>query len=430
MYNTSANDLEMIANDLSTIARNYTNASQEMDQHVITLEGAVAHALSGGTTGWKGLSSEAFVGAWLERKARLQQASTIMSQSALYLTQMARTIEDNLSTIRADQSVMGTPIFHSLGVDDQASVMDEMSQAQNAILMAMNALNSQLEALAEEVSDCPEVDREAGDPYYDNINRNDAGGGGGKTPEQRIGDAVGDPVLAELLIELANQNGANLEDVAALLENGVGIDQMDQWLQEGVNLEGAGALINKGIDTNVVSQWIEGGVNLQDAAMLLDKGVSSDAIIGLSEQGVDLTNAGKYVDAMLNKGYTIDQINKGIETNIANADASRWRNIPSRTKGLISDAIDRWAKGRTQYPQDGTAFDNLPKVNNKGKLVTPVPPNRGPYTEYTVADGPDRGGMRIVVDRYGNVYFFEEHYNVNQGGAIPVSLRDIINAVR
>ncbi|MBV9711607.1 MAG: hypothetical protein JO011_11950, partial [Ktedonobacteraceae bacterium] len=180
MYNTSANDLERVASDLDRIAQKYKAGSEELDQHVITLEGATSHLLSGGVQQWRGISSEAFLNAWLERKARLQQASTLMSESAGYLAQLSRTIEDNLPTIRSDQNVMGQQIFHKLGIDDQASVMNEESQAQNAVFMAIAALNSQLEQLIEEVNDCPEADQEGPFPGYgDNISRNDSGA----TPE-------------------------------------------------------------------------------------------------------------------------------------------------------------------------------------------------------------------------------------------------------
>ena len=180
MYNTSASDLERVVSDLGQIARTYTNAAQQLDQQVITLEGAVAHVLSDGVMQWKGLSSEAFASAWLERRARLQQASMLMSTSAGNMTTLAQTIESNLPTIRAEQSIQLQPIFASMPSNEQQSVLDQVSQAQNAIFMALAALNSQLEAIAEEVSDCPQVDREASSPgMYDNISRNDAGGGYG-----------------------------------------------------------------------------------------------------------------------------------------------------------------------------------------------------------------------------------------------------------
>jgi tetratricopeptide (TPR) repeat protein len=200
MYNTSASDLERVVSDLGQIARTYTNAAHELDQQVITLEGAVAHVLNDGVMQWKGLSSEAFVSAWLERRARLQQASMLMSTAAGNMTTLAQTIESNLPIIRAEQSIQLQPIFASMPSNDQQAILDQVSQAQNAIFMAVAALNSQLEAMAAEVSDCPQVDRDAGTPgYYDNVSRSDAGGdtaagdgsGGGSSDGSESG--VGEP---------------------------------------------------------------------------------------------------------------------------------------------------------------------------------------------------------------------------------------------
>src|SRR5690242_13611578 len=97
MTDTSASDLERVENELISIARTYTAASTALDQQVIRAEGAVAYVLSAGPQGgWKGLSRDAFVNAWLERKARMQQASSLMTQASGYLNQLARTIEDNV----------------------------------------------------------------------------------------------------------------------------------------------------------------------------------------------------------------------------------------------------------------------------------------------------------------------------------------------
>ena len=219
MYNTSASELESIANDLGQIARSYTSAAQELDQQVITLEGAVSHVLSDGVMQWKGLSSEAFVSAWLERRVRLKQASTLMSESVTQMTTLAQTIESNIAMIRAGQSIQLQPIFATMPSNEQQSVLDGVSQAQNAIFMAVAALNSQLEAMAAEVSNCPEVDREAGTPgYYDNAKNYAAADTGG---EDASGDAgtvqpsneelLNDPLLIqkeEMIFEHSNEKDA------------------------------------------------------------------------------------------------------------------------------------------------------------------------------------------------------------------------------
>jgi uncharacterized protein YukE len=180
MYNTTADDLARIANDLDQIAKKYTDGSQQLDQHVTSLDNATSYLLSGGPEQWVGLSSDAFHSAYLERRTRLQQASQILSQSAQHLTQFVQAIENNLPTIRADQSLMQGQNRHMLAPDDQASILNEESQAQNAIITALAALNSQLDALAEEVRDCPEeLDENLPGNVNDPYNRSDSNAGGG-----------------------------------------------------------------------------------------------------------------------------------------------------------------------------------------------------------------------------------------------------------
>lgn len=182
MYTTKAEDLTRIANDLDLLARKYGDGAEQLDQQMAGLDGATQQLISGGPEHWLGVSSEAFQAAWEERRARLQQISQILSQSAQHFTQFARTIEDNLPTIRADQAVMQESASHMLGVDDQTSLLNEESQAQNAIITALAMLNSQLEMLAEEVKDCPQ-EREGGAPGYggpQDVNKSESGGNEGE----------------------------------------------------------------------------------------------------------------------------------------------------------------------------------------------------------------------------------------------------------
>ncbi len=91
----------------------------------------------------------------------------LMSESIGYLQRLSSTIEYNLPAIRADQNIMmSQTIFSTLGTDAQASIMNEELQAQNAVFMAIAALNSQLEQLIEEVNDCPEADEEGPFPGF------------------------------------------------------------------------------------------------------------------------------------------------------------------------------------------------------------------------------------------------------------------------
>ncbi len=243
---------------------------------------------------------------------------------------MARVIEDNVPLIRAEQSIQLQPVFQSMSSNDQQSVLDAESQAQQAITMALAVLNGQLEHLGAEIGDCPQEDREAGEPWYErNISRYDAGGSGGsaKTPEQRIEDAVGDPVLAELLIEQANMKGANLEDVAALLEHGVGIDEVDQWMENGVNLKDVTTLLNSGVDINYINAWIsrgvdigsvakfvEGGVNPDIAVQLTRANINPDTVLPLIQEGV----APETIISLVKSGVAPQNVGNVVEANIAN----------------------------------------------------------------------------------------------------------------
>ena len=83
--------------------------------------------LEAGPQGWKGRSSEAFIGAWLERKRRMQDAARLMSEAAGHLSAMARTIEEQVPSIRAEQSIQLQPIFKSMASEEQQQVMDAES---------------------------------------------------------------------------------------------------------------------------------------------------------------------------------------------------------------------------------------------------------------------------------------------------------------
>jgi hypothetical protein len=51
-----------------------------------------------------------------------------------------------------------------------------------------------------------------------------------QTSKYRIEDVVGDAVVAQKLVNLANEEDANLADIAALLEKKVAAHQITQWL--------------------------------------------------------------------------------------------------------------------------------------------------------------------------------------------------------
>jgi uncharacterized protein YukE len=195
VYYTKAEDLARMANDLDQLARKYNEGAQELDRQTAGLDGVTQQLIAGGPDHWLGVSSDAFQGAWEERRARMQQVSQILTQSAQRFTQFAQTIEEHLPTIRADQAVQQSTAHMMLGPDDQKSILDEESQAQNAIVTALALFNSQLEQLAEEIKDCPQEQQPTNHLGHDgNVSKNDVGrdsASGEKTSESGTGDPPG-----------------------------------------------------------------------------------------------------------------------------------------------------------------------------------------------------------------------------------------------
>jgi len=85
-----------------------------------------------------------------------------------------------------------------------------------------------------------------------------------KTPEKRIKDAIGNVAIAQSIIALANKEGANLPDIATLLENAVDTNQITQWLQDRTNLHGVATLLDQGIESSVITQLINNQADLRD----------------------------------------------------------------------------------------------------------------------------------------------------------------------
>jgi hypothetical protein len=127
-------------------------------------------------------------------------------------------------------------------------------------------------------------------------------------PEQRIEDAVGNPAVAQNIIDLANKKDVNLKDIAALLEKKVYANQLKQWLQDGVKLDGAATLLDQGIDSHVVTQLINNKADLRDIAtnsqVLLDGGIRVDLVNGWLKSGTHLNDA----IAIMNQGIDLNLI--------------------------------------------------------------------------------------------------------------------------
>ena len=322
------------------------------------LEGAVSHVIEAGPQGWKGLSCDAFTGAWLERKTRMQQASLLMNEAAGYLSQLARVIEDNVPLIRAEQSIQLQPVFQSMNSNDQQMVLESESQAQQTILMALSALNGQLEQLGEEIGDCPQEDKEAGEPWYErNISRSSTGGasgGGAKTPEERIEDAVGDPVIAQDLIDLAYLQGINLDEIANLLEKGIEPDTVTQLISNGANLDdiaiNAQALLDRGVKIELIDGWLQKDGTLSDLKLLLDNGATGDQI------------ATWFANGDLGPGNTVTPFDGAIKK------ALRSRNPGDNLEGVVARIAKMAGYDITAFQQD--IFDG-PRTVTDIDVATP-----------------------------------------------------------
>ena len=103
---------------------------------------------------------------------------------------------------------------------------------------------------------------------------------------------LGDPVLAQLLIDQANQNGANLEEVANLLEKGIEPGTVAQLVNNGADLGDIAintqTLLDGGVKVELVNGWLTNGTHLSDAIAIMDQGVDLN-LLGTSSQVGDFT---------------------------------------------------------------------------------------------------------------------------------------------
>ena len=119
--------------------------------------------------------------------------------------------------------------------------------------------------------------------------------------------------IAQNIIDLANEEDASLDDVAALLEKNVGTNQIKQWLLDEVELDGVATLHDQGIDSHVVTQLIDNKADLRDIAansqILLDGGVRVDLISGWLKNGTHLNDA----IAIMSQGVDLNLIGTSSE---------------------------------------------------------------------------------------------------------------------
>jgi hypothetical protein len=129
-----------------------------------------------------------------------------------------------------------------------------------------------------------------------------------QTSKYRIEDVVGDAVVAQKLVNLANEEDANLADIAALLEKKVAAHQITEWLQDGTKLNGAATLLDQGVAPQVATQLINNRADLRDIAtnsqILLSADIRLDLVNEWLKNGTHLNDA----IAIMNLGIDLNLI--------------------------------------------------------------------------------------------------------------------------
>lgn len=355
-----------------------------------------------------GKTTRTLVDTWYYTTVDGNNAHTSMTTVSGHLNTPVSTLEQNLPAVRDGMSAIQTLQASNGEVPkDQA---DGIRKQINDLTGALNNIGIALDAAAKLINShnngmplaCATGFQIGGtyptfaDNAFDNSKVNMSGNGSGSGDgAQAIRNAISDPEEANALIELAQEQGASLSDIAALLKKGATPEQVVNWLAEGKNLEGAANLLGRGATTEQVSQWIDQGMSPKYAQQLLDKGISP--------QGID-----------------------NIADNLSGSVPARWNQVPQKN---LAAALQRWANGTRVFANDGTPFRNLQKGGKypiPGNVPRDIPEGSpSPFTEYTVANANNPnlpGAARIVVDnRTGNVYFFFDHYNPNSGIKVPYS---------
>ena len=156
------------------------------------------------------------------------------------------------------------------------------------------------------------------------------GGGGGDDPavRQRIINALGgDSGLANIIIDEALGHGISLDSVATLLEKGINIDQVFDWINDGTNLDSIVTLTNDGIDTTRINTWISRGINIDDVAAFVSDGIDADTAVQLTRSGVNPSDvlplikegvSPKTILNMIQSGVSPTKVGSAIEANITN----------------------------------------------------------------------------------------------------------------
>lgn len=198
----------------------------------------------------------------------------------------------------------------------------------------------------------------------------------------------------------SGKSGHSLSDVTTLLTTGFDTDSINMLLKNNadipITLTCTQDLFSLNVSMGQINQWVTDGQNL------------------------------KGILALEQKGITTDNVNKGLAQPVTKG----WANINNATRQNMVQTIKNWKNGVQGRNSRGAINDNdgTHYQNRNGKLPggpdRPLNGNIEPrdgyvnprgYTEYTVNNvgtNTNSGNkMRIVVDKYGNMWYSPDHYD-------------------
>ncbi|MBT4223694.1 MAG: hypothetical protein HOD72_04435 [Opitutae bacterium] len=81
-----------------------------------------------------------------------------------------------------------------------------------------------------------------------------------------------------------------LSGVVELLDTGIEVDKLEQWIDADVDLSGVVELIDTGIEVDKLEQWIDADVDLSGVVELIDTGIEVDKLVELidAEEALDI----------------------------------------------------------------------------------------------------------------------------------------------
>lgn len=381
---------------MSTTVGHLNNSSTSVQTFMGQTNGAIQHV--GGIS--QGKATQALLETWLLSRSDMNQSHTGMSGAASHLNTTTTALTEHLQTIKDGVAAIETARQASGYV--AAGLAPDLQQRIDSLTSSLNNVGLALDGAAKLLNTlnsgwpmaCATGFTPGGPPpsfapnAFDNSVMHMSGNAGAalnSAAGQRLVKALGKENAA-ILIELLGNN-ANLDDVAALAEKGMNADEIYQLVESGKSITGAGNLLNHGIPINQLSEWVNQGVNLKGANALLNKGIPASAI----DQG------------------------------LSQAEAAGWKGVSNKVRTNMVNTIQNWLNGTRGVNANGAPYlnDGTPFRNDRGLLPggptpdgQPIHPTRE-YREYTVNNynTGSSNELRIVVDKYGNMWYTSAHYD-------------------